>query len=138
MAEGGKVKKGIQETPGAENTSEVLEVLGEEEFAVSVLRSDLPTILAFTAVWCAPCAWLFPYLEKIAASARGRLSVRTVDVDQVPALAERYRIGSVPIVLLIQCGEERARSVGVEPDRLRMMADMVTEDQDGPSRIRER
>jgi thioredoxin 1 len=99
------------------------ELGGEEEFGAAVLESALPSLVAFTAVWCAPCAWLYPYLDEIAAVGEGRLHVRTVDVDRIPSLAERYRIGSVPIVLLFERGEEKARSVGVEPERLREMAE---------------
>jgi thioredoxin 1 len=66
---------------------------------------------------------LTPYLEEVAEKGRGRLDVWTVDVDRVPALAERYRIASVPMVLLFSEGEERDRSVGVEPHRIRAMAD---------------
>ncbi|MEX1257991.1 MAG: thioredoxin domain-containing protein [Gemmatimonadota bacterium] len=113
----------IHESSGGEGAPPDREVTGEEEFRDSVLGSELPTIVAFTAVWCAPCAWLYPYLDEIAEKGRERVQVRTVDVDRVPSLADRYRIATVPIVLLFESGEERARSVGVEPERLRAMAD---------------
>lgn len=87
-------------------------------------------MVAFTAVWCAPCAWLDPYLgEAVQAigsaegggAGEGALRIFKVDVDLVPEAAARYRIGSVPIVLLFSEGEELERSVGVEPERIRAM-----------------
>lgn len=100
------------------------------EFQREVLDSAGGALVAFTADWCAPCAWLDPYLaEAVEAieSARGGgsgesgLRIFKVDVDLVPDAASRYRIGSVPIVLLFRRGEEVDRSVGVEPERIRGM-----------------
>jgi len=113
----------------------VQEVTSEREFRDAVLDSTIPAMLAFTAGWCAPCAWLYPYLDEIAQSNRGRLSVLTLDVDKIPILAERYRIASVPIVLLFESGVERARSVGIEPERLGAMVELVSASRDeSPSR----
>jgi thioredoxin 1 len=92
------------------------------DFEREVLAAPLPVLLAFTAVWCAPCAWLDPYLLEAALEGKGRLRVFKADVDQLPEAAMRYRIGSVPIVLLFRNGEEVERSVGVEPERIRSMA----------------
>jgi thioredoxin 1 len=84
-------------------------------------------MVAFTAVWCAPCAWLDPYLAEAVRAiesgvgGEGALRIFKVDVDLVPEAAARYRIGSVPIVLLFREGEELERSVGVEPERIRGM-----------------
>lgn len=95
------------------------------DFGASVLDSTTPVLLAFTATWCAPCAWLDPYLTELDHEASGGLAVRKVDVDRLPELAERFRVGSVPTVLLFIDGEEVERSVGVEPERLRAMGSLA-------------
>jgi thioredoxin 1 len=92
------------------------------DFEREVVGSPLPVLLAFTAVWCAPCAWLDPYLLEAVREGKGRLRIFKVDVDQVPEAASRYRIGSVPIVILYRDGVEVERSVGVEPERIRALA----------------
>jgi thioredoxin-like negative regulator of GroEL len=92
------------------------------DFEREVVGSPLPVLLAFTAVWCAPCAWLDPYLLEAVREGKGRLRIFKVDVDRVPEAASRYRIGSVPIVILFRDGVEVERSVGVEPERIRALA----------------
>jgi thioredoxin-like negative regulator of GroEL len=92
------------------------------DFEREVVGSPLPVLLAFTAVWCAPCAWLDPYLLEAVREGKGRLRIFKVDVDRVPEAASRYRIGSVPIVILFRDGVEVERSVGVEPERIKALA----------------
>jgi thioredoxin 1 len=91
------------------------------DFEREVLGAPLPVLLAFTAVWCAPCAWLDPYLLEAVREGKGRLRIFKADVDQVPEAASLYRIGSVPIVIHFRDGVEIERSVGVEPERIRAM-----------------
>jgi len=101
---------------------EIPEVLDEEAFDHIVGSEAKPSIVAFTASWCAPCRWLYPYLDAIAARAGGQYQVLKADVDRLPGVIERYRIASVPTVILFHEGREQDRSVGVEPERLDQMA----------------
>jgi len=102
---------------------EVSEV-SKAEFRSAVLESPVPVLVDFHATWCGPCAWLDPVLTELARKAGGRYRVVKVDVDGAPELARRYRIGSVPTVVLLRNGEEVDRSVGVEPQRLRAMLEV--------------
>lgn len=92
-----------------------------EALRAEVLEAVGPVVVAFTATWCAPCRWLYPFLIGHARAGAGFVRVRTVDVDRLPSAAARWAIGSVPTVLLLLQGEERARSVGLEPERLEAM-----------------
>lgn len=94
----------------------------EEDFAATVLGAPVPVIVDFYADWCGPCEWLTPVLNEVAERAAGHVLVAKVDVDRAPTLAERYRIGSVPTVVLVRDGAEAERSIGVEPHRVRAMA----------------
>jgi thioredoxin len=87
-----------------------------------VLEAEVPVLVDFYADWCGPCKWLNPYLEEVARNGEGRLLVAKVDTDRAPELAQRYRIGSIPTVILFSDGREVERSVGVEPERVRAMA----------------
>lgn len=49
-----------------------------------------------------------------------------VDTDAAPGLAERFRIASVPTVVLFEEGREVARSVGVDPEKIRAVVARVT------------
>ena len=90
-----------------------------ERFKEAVLDTPDDVIVAFTAVWCAACPWLEPYLREVEEAG---VPVFSIDVDRFPEAARLYRIGSVPIVLLFRDGVEVERSVGVEPERIRAMA----------------
>jgi thioredoxin 1 len=92
-----------------------------EDFRATVLEAEVPVLVDFYADWCGPCKWLNPHLEKVAREGEGRILVAKVDTDKAPELAQRYRIGSIPTVILFRNGGEVERSVGVEPERVRAM-----------------
>lgn len=83
-------------------------------FAKEVLSSDRPVLVDFWAPWCMPCKMLSPVVDQIAA-AHPEIEVRKVNVDEAPALAQKYQIMGIPALLLFQSGEPVARKVGVQP-----------------------
>ena len=98
--------------------------LAAEDFERTVLGSGVPVLVDFYADWCQPCKMLAPMVDEIAAEHCGGMLVAKVDSDQAPELVQRLGIRGVPTLILFKGGEERARSVGIEPDKLR---DMVNE-----------
>ena len=94
----------------------------EADFEAQVAQATVPVLIVFTADWCAPCKWLTPYLDELADAAGSKVLIHMVDVDRSPQLSGRYRIASVPTVILMKGGEEVDRSLGVEPERLRAWA----------------
>ena len=107
-------------------TDEPLPVRGED-FRATVLASPVPVLVDFYAEWCGPCRWIVPTLEEVARVRAGKILVVKVDTDEAPELAEEYRITSVPTVVLFQEGKEVDRSRGVEPHRVKQMADIAGE-----------
>lgn len=89
-------------------------VFTTENFEKEVLQSDVPVLVDFWATWCMPCKMLAPVIEEIAAEADG-YKVGKVDVDQEPELAQKYRIMSVPSILVFKNGKVAASTVGVQP-----------------------
>ena len=89
-------------------------VFTTENFEKEVLQSDVPVLVDFWATWCMPCKMLAPVIEEIAAEADG-YKVGKVDVDQEPELAQKYRIMSIPSILVFKDGKVAASTVGVQP-----------------------
>ena len=90
-------------------------ILNEKNFEEEVLKSDKPVLVDFWATWCGPCRMLAPTIEKIAEEQEGVIKVGKVDVDEEPELAAKYRIASIPTLMVFENGEVKKASVGVQP-----------------------
>ena len=77
------------------------------------IAGDKPVLVDFWATWCGPCRMIAPVIEEIAAEFEGRAIVGKVDVDEEPALAQRYGIMSIPTLIVIKGGKVAEQAVGV-------------------------
>jgi len=101
------------EADGAKHAA--LQISSAEQFERDVLKADKPVLVDFYADWCGPCRKLAPTVEKLARQYEGRAIVRKVNVDQLSSLADRYRVQSIPMVLLFKDGKEVQRLSGLQP-----------------------
>src|SRR5437870_13903289 len=83
-------------------------------FEDQVLLSDQPVIVDFYADWCGPCKMMSPVLEQIAAE-HVDVKVSNVNVDEGPALAERYRVLGIPYIAMFRDGKLAEQVVGYRP-----------------------
>lgn len=90
----------------------VLEI-NDLNFDSEVLKSSVPFLLDFSAVWCGPCRVLAPIVDKIADEFTGKVRVGKLDIDDSPATATKFGIRGVPTVLVFKDGKESGRHVGV-------------------------
>jgi thioredoxin 1 len=73
------------------------------------------TLIDFTARWCPPCRVLGSVLSVLVPEYAGRARFVAVDVDDEPALAERFGVRAMPTVVLWRDGKEVGRVVGSRP-----------------------
>jgi len=91
------------------------QVVTEESFDQEVLSSEQPVLVDFWAEWCQPCHMVAPVLDKIAEERQGELKLVKINIDEQPALAQRYGIASIPTMVLFKDGEPAAAALGAQP-----------------------
>ncbi len=88
--------------------SKVINYAGED-FEKETVAEGI-TLVDFAAVWCGPCQMLEPALEELSKTASYKIV--KVDVDQSSELAAKYKVRSVPMMIVFKDGEEMERLLG--------------------------
>lgn len=83
-----------------------------DNFEEEVVNSELPVLVDFWAVWCGPCQMQGPVVEEAAEKFAGKLKVGKLNVDEEGTLAQKYKVMSIPTLILFQNGEEVKKEVG--------------------------
>lgn len=87
----------------------------DASFDKDVLKSDLPTLVDFWAVWCGPCKQIAPTVDALADEYKGRVQVGKVDVDHNQITAQQYGVRSIPTLLIFKGGRVVGQLVGAMP-----------------------
>lgn len=85
-------------------------IITSQNFEEEVLKAEKPFLLDFWATWCGPCMRQGPIVEAL--GEEGYL-VGKIDVDQELELAQKFRIMSIPTILIFKNGQEVHRLVGL-------------------------
>lgn len=87
----------------------------DENFEEEVLKNDLPVLVDFWAVWCAPCRAIVPTLDHLSQNYKDKLKVVKLNVDEQMKTASTYGVRSIPTLLFFKGGELKETIVGVLP-----------------------
>lgn len=87
--------------------------LTKDNFNEEVLGSKMPVLVDFWAAWCGPCQMIGPVIEEIAGEVTDA-KICKVDVDAEPELARKYKVLSIPTLMVFKDGELVRRESGAK------------------------
>ncbi len=87
----------------------------DRNFKKEVLRSDKPVLIDFWAEWCAPCKMVGPVVKDIAREYGDQIKVGKLDVDANQKTASKYKVMSIPTLILFENGKIKDKVVGYMP-----------------------
>ena len=102
-------------------------VVTEETFDAEVLQNSKPVVVDYWAEWCGPCRMVSPVLEEIASEHADKIDVVKLNIDENPAISQRYQIMAIPTMSVFQNGEVVKQIKGAKPKAalLRDLAEFI-------------
>jgi len=86
----------------------------DKDFDENVVKSALPVLVDFWAVWCGPCQIQNPILEELAKQYNGKVVIAKLNVDENPATAAKFGVMSIPTLMLFNGGQVVKQWIGVQ------------------------
>lgn len=87
-------------------------IITAANFENEVMHSEKPILIDFYADWCGPCQMLAPVVHEIAKENAGVIKVGKINVDEQMELARKFRVFSIPTLVLFKEGKAVSSLVG--------------------------
>lgn len=87
--------------------------LTKENFEAEVMNSDKPVLVDFWASWCGPCRMVLPIIEELAQELT-EVKVCKVNVDEQEELAARFKVMTIPTLMVFKDGKAVSSSAGAK------------------------
>lgn len=78
-----------------------------------IIKGEKPVLVDFHADWCAPCKIMNPVLKNIKSKLGKDLIILKINIDNNPAVAEKFQVKGVPTFVLFRNGEIKWRQSGI-------------------------
>jgi len=90
-------------------------ILDSSNFESEVIQSDIPVLIDFWASWCGPCRMIAPIIEQLADEFKGKIKVGKINVDEQRELTGKYKVMSIPTLILFKNGQVVDQIIGARP-----------------------
>lgn len=90
----------------------MVNIVKEESFELDVLNATGPYFVDFYADWCGPCKMMAPIVEQLSEEFAGKIKFGKCNIDENMNVAQKYRIMSIPTMVLFQDGKVAETMVG--------------------------
>ena len=78
-----------------------------------LIQSPNPVLVDFYAEWCGPCQIMKPRILDVAERMGDNIKIIQIDVDKEKEIATRFRIASVPTLIIFKNGKQQWRQSGI-------------------------
>jgi thioredoxin 1 len=89
-------------------------IVKDEKDFDQILSDNAAVFVDFYADWCGPCKMVGPIVEELAGE-RTDIKFVKVNVDDIPEVAERFGIMSIPTMIFFKNGKAAAQTLGFQP-----------------------
>jgi thioredoxin len=91
-------------------------IITDQTFEREVMQAKgQPVLVDCWAPWCGPCRMIGPILDQLAAESAGRFRIAKLNVDENPQTSARFKIASIPTMLIFKDGQLIDRLIGAQP-----------------------
>ncbi len=101
----------MKKAPDVPNSAKI-KILSDKIFAQQIKNGIV--LVDFWASWCMPCKMMAPILNDVAEHATGNVTIAKLNVEQNQSTATKYKVRSIPTMILFKDGKEMNRIVGVK------------------------
>lgn len=89
----------------------------DANFQKEALESDIPVLVDFYADWCGPCKMVAPIVSELAEEYAGSFKIGKLNVDEASETASKYRVMSIPTLIIFKNGTAVETIVGAVPKK---------------------
>jgi thioredoxin 1 len=111
----GKLEHALMGLASSRKGDVIADAITTENFDTIIAESERAVLVDFWASWCGPCRALGPVIEQVAEELSEKVVLYKCNVDEESELAQRFKIVSIPTIMLFKGGELVHTMVGNMP-----------------------